>query len=178
MRFLELSRKECANLPFLAQRCCVTAAKTCHRSWSQSADSQRGRNRCPGCKNTPMDIRDFDFPATSKTGASANRVAQRPEGIGLVAPQTKAQIPGHTGGVIKPLRVVGLYFFDEIDNGITPQQAVAASSTLSCSRPLRAISRSSLLLTSPALLAWMSEIERNIHPATGEYWSDSVIRSK
>ena len=179
MRFLELSpermREPSApgvaimgdsgqNLPTVLQQICAdTDRKEILTSWLQEL--------------TPMDVSGFEFPR-DPSGRVHLRIVERngrsvsaysaSDGtlrfLGLLA----ALLGDNPGGV---------YFFEEIDNGIHPNRL---GLLLDLIEKQTAKGKAQVITTthSPALLSWMSDkaFENASVVYRDQYWSDSVIR--
>ena len=141
-------------------------------------DSTRGRNLMSWLQElTPMDVKDFDFPRDPSGRVHLHIVERNGR---------KVSAYSASDGTLRFLCILaallgpnegGLYFFEEIDNGIHPNRLWLL---LDLIEQQTAKSNIQVVTTthSPALLAWMSDtaFENTSVVYRDEYWSDSVIR--
>ena len=142
------------------------------------ADSTRGGNLMSWLQElTPMDVKDFDFPR-DPSGRVHLHIVER-NGRKVSAYST-------SDGTLRFLGILaallgtnegGLYFFEEIDNGIHPNRLWLLLELIeqqTTEGKLQVVTTTH----SPALLAWMSEkaFEHTSVVYRDEYWADSVIR--
>ena len=142
------------------------------------ADSQRGRNLMSWLQElTPMDVKDFDFPR-DPSGRVHLYIVERNG--------RKVSAYSASDGTLRFLVILaallspnegGLYFFEEIDNGIHPNRLRLLLDFIECQT---AKGNVQVITTthSPALLSWMSDkaFENTSVVYRDQYWSDSVIR--
>ena len=179
MRFLELSprlMKEPSvpgattlgdygeNLPSVLEAICADSGrKATLMSWLQEL--------------TPMDVQDFEFPRDPSGRVHLYIVERNGRRVSAYSA---------SDGTLRFLALLaalldetpsGLYFFEEIDNGIHPNRLWLL---LDLIERQTAQGKIQVITTthSPALLAWMSDetFEHTSVVYRDEYWSDSVIR--
>ena len=153
-----------ANLPSVLESIC--------------SDPQRERNLMSWLQElTPMDVKDFDFPRDPSGRVHLHIVERNGR---------KVSAYSASDGTLRFLCILaallgpnegGLYFFEEIDNGIHPNRLWLL---LDLIEQQTAKSNIQVVTTthSPALLAWMSDtaFENTSVVYRDEYWVDSVIR--
>ncbi len=142
------------------------------------ADVQRGRNLMSWLQElTPMDVKDFDFPR-DPSGRIHLHIVERNG--------RKVSAYSASDGTLRFLAILaallnddqgGLYFFEEIDNGIHPNRLWLL---LDFIERQTAKGNVQVITTthSPALLSWMSDktFENTSVVYRDQYWADSVIR--
>ena len=152
------------NLPSVLEAICADSGrKATLMSWLQEL--------------TPMDVKDFDFPR-DPIGRIHLHIVERNG--------RKVSAYSASDGTLRFLALLaalldetpsGLYFFEEIDNGIHPNRLWLL---LDLIERQTAKGKIQVITTthSPALLAWMSDatFEHTSVVYRDEYWSDSVIR--
>ena len=91
------------------------------------ADSQRGRKLMSWLQElTPMDVKDFDFPRDPSGRIHLHIVERNGREVSAYsASDGTLRFLGILAALLGP-NEGGLYFFEEIDNGIHPQPALAA----------------------------------------------------
>ena len=142
------------------------------------ADSQRGHNLMSWLRELiPMDVKDFDFPRDP----SGRVHLQIVEGNGR-----KVSAYSASDGTLRFLGILaallgpnegGLYFFEEIDNGIHPNRLWLLLDLIE-QQTTEGNIQVVTTTHSPALLAWMSDtaFENTSVVYRYQYWADSVIR--
>ena len=179
MRFLELSPERMRepsfpgttmlgdggeNLPSVLEAIC--------------ADPQGGRNLMSWLQElTPMDVKDFDFPRDPSGRVHLQIVERNGRKVSAYsASDGTLRFLGILAALLGP-NEGGLYFFEEIDNGMHPNRLWLL---LDLIEQQTAEGNIQVVTTthSPALLAWMSDtaFENASVVYRDEYWADSVIR--
>ena len=142
------------------------------------ADTQRGRNLMSWLQElTPMDVKDFDFPRDPSGRVHLQIVERNGRKVSAYsASDGTLRFLGILAALLGP-NEGGLYFFEEIDNGIHPNRLWLL---LELIEQQTAEGNIQVVTTthSPALLAWMSDtaFENTSVVYRDEYWADSVIR--
>ena len=142
------------------------------------ADSQRGRNLMSWLQElTPMDVKDFDFPRDPSGRVHLHIVERNGRKVSAYsASDGTLRFLGILAALLNP-REGGLYFFEEIDNGIHPNRLWLL---LDLIEQQTAEDNIQVVTTthSPAILAWMSDtaFENTSVVYRDQYWADSVIR--
>ena len=142
------------------------------------ADSTRGRNLMSWLQElTPMDVKDFDFPRDPSGRVHLQIVERNGRKVSAYsASDGTLRFLGILAALFGP-NEGGLYFFEEIDNGIHPNRLWLL---LDLIEQQTAEGNIQVVTTthSPALLAWMSDaaFEHTSVVYRDEYWADSVIR--
>ena len=126
---------------------------------------------------TPMDIKDFDFPRDPSGRVHLHIVERNGR---------KVSAYSASDGTLRFLGILaallgsnegGLYFFEEIDNGIHPNRLWLLTDFIERQTAKGGVQ---VITTthSPALLSWIREeaFENTSVVYRDEYWSDSVIR--
>ena len=115
-------------------------------------DSQQRRKLMSWLQElTPMDVNDFDFPRDPSGRVHLQIVERNGRKVSAYsASEGTLRFLGILAALLGP-NVGGLYFFEEIDNGIHPSRLWLLLDLIE-QQTLKAISRSSLLLTLP--LCW------------------------
>jgi hypothetical protein len=141
-------------------------------------DPQRGRTLISWLQElTPMDVRDLDF-ARDPSGRVYLHIVERNG--------RKVSAYAASDGTLRFLCILaallgpnagGLYFFEEIDNGIHPNRLWLLMDLI---EQQTAAGNVQVITTthSPAMLAWVSDevFEHTSIVYRDEYWADSVIR--
>ena len=142
------------------------------------SDSQRERNLMSWLQElTPMDVKDFDFPRDPSGRVHLHIVERNGR---------KVSAYSASDGTLRFLCILaalldpkegGLYFFEEIDNGIHPNRLwllVDFIERQAAKGGVQVITTTH----SPALLSWIRDetFENTSVVYRDEYWSDSVIR--
>ena len=142
------------------------------------ADSQRGRNLMSWLQElTPMDVKDFEFPRDPSGRIHLHIVERNGRKVSAYsASDGTLRFLGILAALLDP-NEGGLYFFEEIDNGIHPSRLWLL---LDLIEQQTAEGNIQIVTTthSPALLAWMSDttFENTSVVYRDQYWADSVIR--
>ena len=142
------------------------------------ADSERGRTLMSWLQElTPMDVKDFDFPRDPSGRVYLHIVERNGRKVSAFsASDGTLRFLGILAALLSP-NEGGLYFFEEIDNGIHPNRLWLL---LDLIEQQTAKGNIQVVTTthSPALLAWMSDtaFEHTSVVYRDEYWADSVIR--
>ncbi|MXZ89879.1 MAG: AAA family ATPase [Chloroflexi bacterium] len=142
------------------------------------ADPQRGRNLMSWLQElTPMDVKDFDFPRDPSGRVHLHIVERNGRKVSAYsASDGTLRFLGILAALLGP-NEGGLYFFEEIDNGIHPNRLWLL---LDLIEQQTAEGNIQVVTTthSPALLAWMSDtaFENTSVVYRDQYWADSVIR--
>ena len=142
------------------------------------ADSQRERNLMSWLQElTPMDVEDFDFPRDPSGRIHLHIVERNGRKVSAYsASDGTLRFLGILAALLSP-NEGGLYFFEEIDNGIHPSRLWLL---LDFIERQTAKGNVQVITTthSPALLAWMNDttFEHTSVVYRDEYWADSVIR--
>ena len=142
------------------------------------ADPHRGRNLMSWLQElTPMDVSDFDFPRDPSGRVHLQIVERNGRKVSAhSASDGTLRFLGILAALLGP-NEGGLYFFEEIDNGMHPNRLWLL---LDLIEQQTAEGNIQVVTTthSPALLAWMSDIafENASVVYRDEYWADSVIR--
>ena len=126
---------------------------------------------------TPMDIKDFDFPRDPSGRVHLQIVERNGRKVSAYsASDGTLRFLGILAALLGP-NEGGLYFFEEIDNGIHPNRLWLL---LDLIEQQTAGGNIQVVTTthSPALLAWMSDtaFENTSVVYRDQYWADSVIR--
>ena len=179
MRFLELSPERMRepsipgvttlgdsghNLPSVLESIC--------------ADSTRERTLMSWLQElTPMDVKDFEFPRDPSGRVHLQIVERNGRKVSAYsASDGTLRFLGILAALLGP-NEGGLYFFEEIDNGIHPNRLWLL---LDLIEQQTAKGKIQVVTTthSPALLAWMNDttFEHTSVVYRDEYWTDSVIR--
>ena len=142
------------------------------------ADSTRGRNLMSWLQElTPMDVKDFDFPRDPSGRVHLQIVERNGRKVSAdIASDGTLRFLGILAALLGP-NEGGLYFFEEIDNGIHPNRLWLL---LDLIEQQTKEGNAQVITTthSPALLAWLSDtaFEHTSVVYRDEYWADSVIR--
>ena len=142
------------------------------------ADSQSGRNLMSWLQElTPMDVKDFDFPRDPSGRIHLHIVERNGRKVSAYsASDGTLRFLGILAALLGP-NEGGLYFFEEIDNGIHPNRLWLLLDLIEHQTAEGGIQ---VITTthSPALLAWMNDttFEHTSVVYRDEYWADSVIR--
>ena len=147
------------------------------------ADSTRGRNLMSWLQElTPMDVKDFDFPRDPSGRVHLQIVERNGRKVSAYsASDGTLRFLGILAALLGPPTLDkergGLYFFEEIDNGIHPNRLWLL---LDLIEQQTKEGNAQVITTthSPALLAWLSDtaFEHTSVVYRDEYWADSVIR--
>jgi predicted ATPase len=141
-------------------------------------DSTRERNLMSWLQElTPMDVKDFDFPRDPSGRIHLHIVERNGRKVSAYsASDGTLRFLGILAALLDP-NEGGLYFFEEIDNGIHPNRLWLL---LDLIEQQTAKGKIQVVTTthSPALLAWMNDttFEHTSVVYRDEYWTDSVIR--
>ncbi len=142
------------------------------------ADSQRGRNLMSWLQElTPMDVKDFDFPRDPSGRIHLYIVERNGRKVSAYsASDGTLRFLGLLAVLLNP-NEGGLYFFEEIDNGIHPNRLWLLLDLIerqTAKGDMQVITTTH----SPALLSWMSDktFENASVVYRDQYWADSVIR--
>ena len=142
------------------------------------ADSGRERTLMSWLQElTPMDVKDFDFPRDPSGRVHLHIVERNGRKVSAYsASDGTLRFLGILAALLSP-HEGGLYFFEEIDNGIHPNRLWLL---LDLIEQQTAKGQIQVITTthSPALLAWMNDttFEHTSVVYRDEYWIDSVIR--
>ena len=142
------------------------------------ADSIRGRNLMSWLQElTPMDVKDFDFPRDPSGRLHLHIVERNGRKVSAFsASDGTLRFLGILAALLSP-NEGGLYFFEEIDNGIHPNRLWLLTDFI---ERQTAQGKVQVITTthSPALLSWMNDttFEHTSVVYRDEYWADSVIR--
>ena len=142
------------------------------------ADSTRGGNLMSWLQElTPMDVKDFDFPRDPSGRVHLQIVERNGRKVSAYsASDGTLRFLGILAALLGP-NEGGLYFFEEIDNGIHPNRLWLL---LDLIEQQTKEGNAQVITTthSPALLAWLSDtaFEHTSVVYRDEYWADSVIR--
>ena len=142
------------------------------------ADSQQGRNLMFWLDElTPMDVKDFDFPRDPSGRVHLQIVERNGRKVSAYsASEGTLRFLGTLAALFSP-SAGGLYFFEEIDNGIHPSRLWLL---LDFIERQTAGGNVQVVTTthSPALLTWLSDtaFENTSVVYRDQYWADSVIR--
>ena len=142
------------------------------------ADNTRGRNLMSWLQElTPMDVKDFDFPRDPSGRVHLHIVERNGRKVSAYsASDGTLRFLGILAALLGP-NEGGLYFFEEIDNGIHPNRLWLL---LDLIERQTAKGNVQVITTthSPALLSWMSDktFENTSVVYRDQYWADSVIR--
>ena len=142
------------------------------------ADSQRGRNLMSWLQElTPMDVKDFDFPRDPSGRIHLHIIEHNGRKVSAYsASDGTLRFLGMLAALFAP-DAGGLYFFEEIDNGIHPNRLWLLLDLIEHQTATGGVQ---VITTthSPALLAWMNDttFEHTSVVYRDEYWADSVIR--
>ena len=152
------------NLPSVLEAICADAErKMTLMSWLQEL--------------TPMDVKDFDFPRDPSGRVHLHIVERNGRKVSAYsASDGTLRFLGILAALLGP-NEGGLYFFEEIDNGIHPNRLWLLLDLIEHQTAEGGIQ---VITTthSPALLAWMNDttFEHTSVVYRDEYWADSVIR--
>ena len=141
-------------------------------------DSERGRTLMSWLQElTPMDVKDFDFPRDPSGRVHLQIVERNGRKVSAYsASDGTLRFLGILAALLGP-NEGGLYFFEEIDNGIHPNRLWLL---LDLIEQQTAKGKIQVVTTthSPALLAWMNDttFENASVVYRDEYWAHSVIR--
>ena len=126
---------------------------------------------------TPMDVKDFDFPRDPSGRVHLHIVERNGRKVSAYsASDGTLRFLGILAALLSP-NEGGLYFFEEIDNGIHPNRLWLLMDFIE-----RQTSKGNVQVIttthSPALLSWMSDktFENTSVVYRDQYWADSVIR--
>ena len=142
------------------------------------ADSTRGRNLMSWLQElTPMDVKDFDFPRDPSGRVHLQIVERNGRKVSAYsASDGTLRFLGILAALLAP-NASGLYFFEEIDNGIHPNRLWLLMDFI---ERQTAKGNVQVITTthSPALLAWMNDatFENTSVVYRYDHWADSVIR--
>ena len=142
------------------------------------ADSTRGRNLMSWLQElTPMDVKDFDFPRDPSGRVHLQIVERNGRKVSAYsASDGTLRFLGILAALLGP-NEGGLYFFEEIDNGIHPNRLWLLTDFI---ERQTAKGNVQVITTthSPALLSWIRDeaFENTSVVYRDEYWADSVIR--
>ena len=142
------------------------------------ADPTRERNLMSWLQEfTPMDVKDFDFPRDPSGRIHLQIVERNGRKVSAYsASDGTLRFLGILAALLGP-NAGGLYFFEEIDNGIHPNRLWLL---LDLIEQQTAEGNIQVVTTthSPAMLAWMSDtaFESTSIVYRDQYWADSVIR--
>ncbi len=142
------------------------------------ADSQKGRNLMSWLQElTPMDVKDFDFPRDPSGRVHLYIVERNGRKVSAYsASDGTLRFLGILAALLGP-NEGGLYFFEEIDNGIHPSRLWLLMDFIE-----RQTAKGNIQVIttthSPALLSWMRDetFENTSVVYRYDHWSDSVIR--
>ena len=142
------------------------------------ADSERGSTLMSWLQElTPMDVKDFDFPRDPSGRVHLHIVERNGRKISSYsASDGTLRFLAILAALLSP-RDGGLYFFEEIDNGIHPNRLwllVDFIERQTAKGGVQVITTTH----SPALLSWMNDttFEHTSVVYRDQYWADSVIR--
>ena len=141
-------------------------------------DAQRGKNLMSWMQElTPMDVKDFDFSRDPSGRVHLQIVERNGRKVSAYsASDGTLRFLGILAALLGP-NEGGLYFFEEIDNGIHPNRLWLLMDFIE-----RQTAKGNIQVIttthSPALLGWMNEttFEHTSVVYRDEYWADSVIR--
>ena len=142
------------------------------------ADPQRERTLMSWLQElTPMDVEDFDFPRDPSGRVHLHIVERNGRKVSAYsASDGTLRFLGILAALLGP-NEGGLYFFEEIDNGIHPNRLWLLTDFI---ERQTAQGKVQVITTthSPALLAWMNDatFEHTSVVYRDENWTDSVIR--
>ena len=142
------------------------------------ADSTQGRNLMSWLQElTPMDVKDFDFPRDPSGRVHLQIVERNGRKVSAYsASDGTLRFLGILAALLGP-NEGGLYFFEEIDNGIHPNRLWLLTDFI---ERQTAKGNVQVITTthSPALLSWIRDeaFENTSVVYRDEYWADSVIR--
>ena len=142
------------------------------------ADPQRERTLMSWLQElTPMDVKDFDFPRDPSGRVHLHIVERNGRKVSAYsASDGTLRFLGILAALLGP-NEGGLYFFEEIDNGIHPNRLWLLTDFI---ERQTAQGKVQVITTthSPALLAWMNDatFEHTSVVYRDENWTDSVIR--
>ena len=142
------------------------------------ADSTRGRNLMSWLQElTPMDVKDFDFPRDPSGRVHLHIVERNGRKVSAYsASDGTLRFLGILAALLGP-NEGGLYFFEDIDNGIHPNRLWLLTDFI---ERQTAQGNVQVITTthSPALLSWIRDeaFENTSVVYRDEYWADSVIR--
>ena len=142
------------------------------------ADSQRGRTLMSWLQElTPMDVKDFDFPRDPSGRVHLHIVERNGRKVSAYsASDGTLRFLGILAALLGP-NEGGLYFFEEIDNGIHPNRLSLLVDFIERQTAKGGVQ---VITTthSPALLSWIRDeaFEKTSVVYRDEYWADSVIR--
>ena len=142
------------------------------------ADTIRGRNLMSWLQElTPMEVKDFDFPRDPSGRVHLHIVERNGRKVSAYsASDGTLRFLGILAALLSPNKG-GLYFFEEIDNGIHPNRLWLLADFIERQTAKGGVQ---VITTthSPALLSWIRDetFENTSIVYRDEYWSDSVIR--
>ena len=142
------------------------------------ADSIRGRNLMSWLQElTPMDVKDFDFPRDPSGRVHLHIVERNGRKVSAhSASDGTLRFLGILAALLAP-NEGGLYFFEEIDNGIHPNRLWLLLDFIERQTAKGGVQ---VITTthSPALLSWIRDetFENTSVVYRYEHWADSVIR--
>ena len=142
------------------------------------ADPIRGRNLMSWLQElTPMDVKDFDFPRDPSGRVHLHIVERNGRKVSAYsASDGTLRFLCILAALLAP-NAKGLYFFEEIDNGIHPNRLWLLTDFI---EHQTAQGNVQVITTthSPALLSWIRDetFENTSVVYRDEYWADSVIR--
>ena len=142
------------------------------------ADAERGRTLMSWLQElTPMDVKDFDYPRDPSGRVHLHIVERNGRKVSAYsASDGTLRFLGILAALLSP-NEGGLYFFEEIDNGIHPNRLWLLMDFID-----RQTAKGNLQVIttthSPALLSWMSDstFENTSVVYRDQYWAGSVIR--
>ena len=152
------------NLPSVLESICTDSTQEKNlKSWLQEL--------------TPMDVKDFDFPRDPSGRVHLHIVERNGRKVSAYsASDGTLRFLGILAALLSP-NEGGLYFFEEIDNGIHPNRLWLLLDFIE-----RQTAKGNVQVVttthSPALLSWMSDktFENTSVVYRDQYWADSVIR--
>ena len=141
-------------------------------------DPQRGKNLMSWLQElTPMDVKDFDFPRDPSGRVHLHIVERNGRKVSAYsASDGTLRFLGILAALLSP-NEGGLYFFEEIDNGIHPNRLWLLMDFIE-----RQTAKGNIQVIttthSPALLSWMRDetFENTSVVYRYDHWADSVIR--
>ena len=141
-------------------------------------DSERERTLMSWLQElTPMDVKDFDFPRDPSGRIHLQIVERNGRKVSAYsASDGTLRFLGILAALLSP-NEGGVYFFEEIDNGIHPNRLWLLTDLIEQQTAKGGVQ---VITTthSPALLSWMREetFENTSVVYRDQYWADSVIR--
>ena len=126
---------------------------------------------------TPMDVKDFDFPRDPSGRVHLQIVERNGRKVSAYsASDGTLRFLGILAALLGP-NEGGLYFFEEIDNGIHPNRLWLLLDLIE-QQTTEGNIQVVTTTHSPALLAWMSDaaFENTSVVYRDQHWADSVIR--